>query len=916
MADGRRPPALSDYEQRPSSSQSIRPRLGLRAPPKPLGALTSPPEELLSPTAVQRLGAESSTQSSPLPKVSSAPDLRRPLPVARTPGNRLHLDVPRPGTSGSSRKGVVDKKLASRFKVKDEPFQVPEPSTPGRAPWAVPIDHGLAMSTRFENFKKEQYTIQIEEVNGSPESGAGASAEAIAAAAAEAEVMGMIDKEAFVHDVSQINHSIEDLSRSIRLEHLEKNSAEEKQNAAREEARRRKEAESRRNRKKEQMARDPKRKVALRIENRRREDDLIARKESKKGGSAKKTKQDIPFAKFEVHGPNGSSKVAIVDVLKIKQKCEFMDMPVSVVAEMIEIREKEERRSKLMNSTMSTNISSTLFQSVQSSLTTPYHSMSELSVDERLDRASILRSETYAQTMLHKVSSMRNQWRYTVPYDLDVADRNTPRGSSRLVVTKTHSSNKKDGKLAEELDKAVESEDKRKVRRSSISSLAVLKQLSAPQSFTNAKQASMAKMVRKRSQMEAEELAHYEALKARARRHWSVVRALVKWCMLFFTTQKKNESAEMMKVLLKSCGEFLRIREAVRKFIGAVKVLQRHIKAFLVLKRKRCLQIEKEWMRFEEHHLNVWFRYQAQAIVREQKAQAAEAQGASAARKMRSKRALLQLMEAGIKEGDDLVAVSGCTIPAKERRAVIQRFHNGKLRKHVYESALSDDVVKEALQAQRDLCAFLRTMGSDARPEVPEHLPQIDAHWYVLDEDTALGLIARCAQALAHVSGFQEHPANLAIPENRRTIYLEYVVGNDPAAFAARIMRSMDRVAFRGRFGRPPAMRTEDIIDEEQQLVGINPSKRDIIVAKGLAQEGQVSRSQAGSKDTPAGSDVEQVFKNFTPRLREISEVQVQEYNESKRTEEAGGSDPALQALKDLQTSDLLLSSSAKKEER
>lgn len=836
--------------------------------------------------------------------------------MARTPGESFRIDVPRPGTSGNSRKGVVDKKLASRFKVKDKPFQVPAPSSPDKTPWAVPIDQGLAVSTRFENFKKEQYTIQIEEVKGSPDSGAGASAEAIAAAAAEAEVLGMIDKEAFVHDVSQINHSIEDLSRSIRFEHLEKNSAQEKQDAAREEARRRKEAELRRARKKEQMARDPKRKVALRIENRRREEDLDARKDSKKTGSAKKTKQDIPLQKFEVRGPNGSSKVSIVDVQKIKHKCEFMDMPINV-AEMLEIREKAERRSKLMNSTMSTNISSSLFQSVQSSLTTPCYSMSELSVDERLDRASVLRAESYAQTMLHKVSSMRNQWRYTVPYDLDVTDRHTPRGSSTLIVSKQHSTHKKDSKLAEELDKAVDSEDKRKVRRSSISSLTVLKQLAAPESFTSAKRASMQKMVRKKSQMEAEELAHYEALKARARRHWNVVRALVKVCILLFTTQKKNESAEMMKMLLKNCGEFLRISAAVRIFINAVKVLQRHMKAFLVLKRKRCMQIEKEWMRFEEHHLSVWFRFQAQAIVREQKAQAAEAQGASAARKQRSKgKLMLQLMEAGIKEGDDMVAVTGCMIPAKERRAVIQRFHNSKLRKHVRQSALVDISVKETLQAQRDLCSFLRTMGSDARPEVPHHLPKIDGHWHVLDEDTALGLIARCAQALAHVSGFQDHPANLAIPENLTTSYQEYVVGSDPNAFAARIMRAIDRIPFRGRFGRPPQMRTEDIIDEEQRLVGTNPSKRDSVVATGVVQEGQVARSRGGSKDASGGSDVEQVFNSFTPRLREIKEVQVKEYNESKRSEETGGNDPALQALKEMQKSDLLLSSAVKKEEK
>lgn len=822
--------------------------------------------------------------------------------MARTPGDTCRLDVSRPGSSGSSRKAVVDKKLASHFKVKDKPLKAPSPS-PRQVAWAMPIDKGLAGSTRFENFKKEQYTIQIEDIKGSSDSGAGASAEAIAAAAAEAEVLGMIDKEGFVQDVSQINHSIEDLSRSIRFEHLEKNSAEEKQSAAREEARKRKEAELRRARKKEQMARDPKRKVALRIENRRREEELGARKaqDSTKGGSAKKN-QDVPLAKYEAHGPTGFSKVTIVDVQKIQNQCEFLESPASV-AEMLQNREQEERRNRLMNSTMSTNVSSSLFQSVQCSLTTPFQSTLELSVDERLDRASTLRAEAYAQTMLHKVSSMRSQWAYTVPYDIDVAERNTPRGSKTLVVKKTHTQNKRSAsKLAAELEIAVESEEGRKVRRATMSSLAVLTQLAVPESFTKSKRASIKAMVRKKSQMEAEELAAYEVLKRRARRNWNVVRALVKWSMLLFTTQKKNESAEMMKMILKNCGEFLRFSRAVRMFIDAVKVLQRRMKKFLAVKRKRCLQIEKDWMRIEEYHLNVWFRYHAQAVVREQKAQAhaAEAVGAANARKARSKKAMLQLVEAGVQGGDDLVTVIGCMIPAKERRAVIQRLHRVKLWKHLRESALCDVSVKETMQSQRDLCAFLKTMGSDARPEVPEHLPQIDSEWYLLTEDEGIGIIARCAQALAHVSGFQEHPANLAVPENRRTTFSEYVAGSDPIGFAARIMQSMDFTAFRGRFGRPPSMRTEDILEEEQH--GANPTKRDNIatkVTKGVAQEFQAW--QDSSKE-----DVEEIFKSFTPRLREIYEVQVQEYNESKRTEETGTNDPALQALQDLQNSAFL----------
>ena len=62
----------------------------------------------------------------------------------------------------------------------------------------------------------------------------------------------------------------QELAKSILFQHLERGSVEERAAAKAEEAKRRREQELRRARKKEQMARDPKRKVALKIENKRR----------------------------------------------------------------------------------------------------------------------------------------------------------------------------------------------------------------------------------------------------------------------------------------------------------------------------------------------------------------------------------------------------------------------------------------------------------------------------------------------------------------------------------------------------------------------------------------------------------------------------------------------------------------------
>ncbi|CAE7413984.1 STK33 [Symbiodinium natans] len=85
---------------------------------------------------------------------------------------------------------------------------------------------------------------------------------------------------------------------------------EERAAAKAEEARRRREAELRRARKKEQMARDPKRKVALKIENKRR---FSGHEEDEE--DAKKEKDAIPLRKYEVYGESGPEKVNIVDIL-------------------------------------------------------------------------------------------------------------------------------------------------------------------------------------------------------------------------------------------------------------------------------------------------------------------------------------------------------------------------------------------------------------------------------------------------------------------------------------------------------------------------------------------------------------------------------------------------------------------------
>ncbi|CAJ1349072.1 unnamed protein product [Effrenium voratum] len=197
---------------------------------------------------------------------------------------------------------------------------------------------GWSYPARKENFKREQYFLRFE---SSQRGRTGSAGNPPAGEAEFLEAEELLDQESFMKDITDVDHHIQDLARSILFQHLERSSMEERAAAKAEEARRRKEAELRRARKKEQMARDPKRKVALKIENKRRfsgqedEDD------------AKKQSRSIPLRSYEVYGEKGSSQVDIVDVLKIQSQCEMLNESGGVYR-MLESRQRTEKLQRAL----------------------------------------------------------------------------------------------------------------------------------------------------------------------------------------------------------------------------------------------------------------------------------------------------------------------------------------------------------------------------------------------------------------------------------------------------------------------------------------------------------------------------------------------------------------------------------------
>jgi len=870
---------------------------------KSLSSLTSPPEELLSPGAVHRLGG-GQRGADGLQRVHSASGCRRRAPAVEplqsasgssTPSGGARQALLRSASSPAEKLAraarTFDRQLTSTFKSQEaKEFN-------GSATWAVPLDHGLALSTRFQNFKKDKYSQHFENGQGANPDQTGALLEAAAAAQAEIEAIAMVDKQGFADDVKHITGEIEELSRSIRLEHLEKNSPEERHSAAKEEGRRRKEAELRRARKKEQMARDPKRKVALRLENRRRSDDLDAMSASpKKGKPGQRSKEEIPMMKIEAHGHGGgvSEKVTIVDVLKIKQQCCYLDNPCTV-ADMLNEREREERWEREMSRGVSQSAStSRLFQSSNASHFFANSSISDLTCDERQERAAFMREEVQAKNLIAKMETMRSEWSYSPPCNLTVVT--TASGKKTLSVgntAKRATTKQEAADVAAVFDSVNQKGDegRRKTGRRRSTAGGVLDSLTAKEdSLEMVKRRTnkgTATNRRRTSQMEEAEIIAFQALRKRVSLKWNLIRAVVKWLILSFNLKKKTRCAELVKGLVKQLGEWYRMRSAVRFFMNSVKMVQKYTRGFLKVKNKRCKVMDKEWEKLEDHHLAVFARHQTQVIVKEQKEMMAEAQGAWQQRKAKSKAAFFQIMQA---EGGDIsVDTSGQKIPRKERRAVIERYYNYAVRRHVRNSKQLILTVMDTLKARKDLHQFLKSLGAGADDTSTSLLGDVattqtvDFPYHHLPEDMALNLMARCAQALAHLDQFRDHPANQAIPEHRRTIMKDYVLGSDAQGFARRIIDMMDRPCFKGRLGRNPSERADMILAEDEVMVG---TKAQTGKAAGERRKSQLS-VQIGEPEPPPPVDVEQVFSSFSPRLKDIVEEQIQEYKESASTEAA-----------------------------
>ncbi|CAK9020134.1 unnamed protein product [Durusdinium trenchii] len=891
------------------------------APPTSLKSLHDPllrGEALLSPTVLTSTAHLPGLKSQPLARIASAPA----FPAA---DRKLCLEPlnHRPSTSGSSgfsddREGSAlgsrSQKRVSQSVVdferslsKDFQGHVDAESSLEQASQTLsdlpPLDQGLSYPARKENFKREQFFLKFESAQSGRAGSAGnASTGNDGTEFLEAEELQ--DEETFVKDLSDLDHHIQDLAKSILFQHLERASIEERAAAKAEEARRRREAELRRARKKEQMARDPKRKVALKIENKRR----FSTEEEDSGGQKKH--HSIPLRYYEVYGEKGSEKINIVDILKIQSQCEMLNESGGV-DQMLDSRHRSEKLQRALTFTgkekSSEALDASLFQS-------------EIPADlSREERAIQLRKDKYLNHLIDKMSRLRSEWKYMLPFDLDLASSGfTDATGERISVSDLCAKNPK---AAQKFLKEISSLIGQRIQayggrqRGIVGGHNILDALGGSKDPTSSDhiESPLERQLSKRKTLQAI-MERSATLKARNRRRWSVVKAVVQWLVLHFRQKRLHTSADICILVIRQLGEWSRIRRAMKGFVDNVTLLQRWCKRFLTVKRRRCSQLEKDWDRYEDHHLQHFFRKNAQAIIQEQKDLAAETastkkqpyKGLVSGKNKRDKQALISQLEQGVAGGDISIDFRIYKIPAPERRAVINRWYMVTLRNHVRSEQTMAMTIREMLAAERELERFVKTFGTHTIQAPPKPTEEEVAEikklktkasddfnslrlgaklkndWYRLSEEFVIRCVAVAAQAMENVRPFNDHPANRGLTSRPMTVpYDESQADRRP--FATAVVRASARPVDLGRLGNKTLKARASKacrLDEEAITTRATGARGSIDArAKTSPESGLL---QLGSH----GQDIEDLLKALTPRLRQISEAQNLEYRLSKGKED------------------------------
>jgi len=309
-----------------------------------------------------------------------------------------------------------------------------------------------------------------------------------------------------------------------------------------------------------------------------------------------------------------------------------------------------------------------------------------------------------------------------------------------------------------------------------------------------------------------------------------------------------------MKSFCVSLGEWTRVRKSMYDLKSNVKALQRACRYFLAAKRKRCEMMSKEWQQVEDAYLSTHFTALADKAIEEEKMREVEKKAGPegsikhqrAKKKMHSQQLSCEITQ--LKK--DQVDWKMYRLPAEERRATISRYYMVQLKKKIRQKRNLFDVVRGVVKLHHETLGFLKEFGADESQALDlksiatshvgfnrrqHHHPDF---WHLTEEST-LDLIAFTAHKSKNDrqgEHWHNHPANVEISGMPNPMYRPKV--------KALSGKGNDFLSMMG----------------DEKPGSIAQRRRNTVTRM---------QPETEEKKTTYPVDLDELWRNFTPRLRE-----------------------------------------------
>eukprot|EP00929_Paragymnodinium_shiwhaense_P042847 TRINITY_DN22106_c0_g1_i1.p1 TRINITY_DN22106_c0_g1~~TRINITY_DN22106_c0_g1_i1.p1 ORF type:complete len:939 (+),score=315.04 TRINITY_DN22106_c0_g1_i1:80-2896(+) len=903
MGHARRPSAASEVRGLSSAGSLIaESRPGTSMKKIGLPGLVQPVEGIMSPAIQAHWRAGTPNRKlgdrKRLPKSTSEPAM--PLLPPATPSRPSSTPSSQAAESALSQEAMrksrssgplrqFDHRLATEYRAQSPKSRAQRPPSALRSPppsaaatalgSSNGFEKGLSEPALFENFKKQRYQMELDKgalpkkqsarrnSHGGGDSPTGTEAEDLAEA---------VKPEVFFESFQAVSAMLEDCAKSLRCEAMDKGKREAARAAAERAAEQRRMEEAlRKARKKESEARQPAKKVQLRLENKRRfEADASSGKE-------------IPMMQLTVQGAHGPELHTVVDVKQLQQKMRGIEGGVSVDDMLEEIR--RQGLDTLAQSSAYLALPGSLSQSAPSICSSTGRSFFSQPFEDKAMAAKLKREQHAADEMLRRLDAMRSEGQKCspLPFSFRLHDEVSalveeggkvlalaPPGFEGIRMAKSQEPQA----LAKALIKRASASGKTEDLGEHVRKL--VGDLCGDRGLAHMPETKHEKTMRKTLQRQV--VADKSVTqRTKAQKKWINAKALVQWLRVFFKKRKAYDSTTVICSVLRSIEEWKKVRRRAKLILAGVKTIQAAVRGYFEKKTERLRAMSESWKVVEDGFLASYYAEVASDADKQPKKGKAPAV-------RQSKKEAAKAKAAPKEAQPDLLDWKKYRLPEKERQVLLSLWYKFVLKKKIRSEAFVLSAMKQTIQAEREIRTFLKELsGSDdvddllaggsspssgarggegqggSSQALRRETDSKAREFFDYSDDLLLQLIEIGAQALVTTAPFESHPAN---KETQASGSGQTSGRPLEERISAALVKLGEHSSQDGGGGGGNLASLARLKNKQQQ------QKR---------TDGNAGDDTSAAQQEAAASkrlNIEEVFDDFMPKLKEIREEQQLEY--------------------------------------